>query len=266
MRSLAATDFSNYRQNIERQSIAAHREFIDAQMAQAREAVDDAQRSGSLANVIAANGMLLRGMEVGFITGEPDYQAIREIAEGIQATRAFRNLMADGGGERLAKNGSVDALVRDLQERDLALSEEELAARPAMDVIRGIQTKVRARTAQPRDFAMLAAAHRMTTWKGKICAPDGKIVDTVRHDVSKQLDGKMLREEAGRVMADPDFQYLIEHEKTESLYINALRANGAAFGQYRKRAGQLRAREAERGGTERVPPAAPQKSELNSTR
>ena len=263
MRSLAATDFSNYRQNIERQSIAAHREFIDAQMAQAREAVDDAQRSGSLANVIAANGMLLRGMEVGFITGEPDYQAIREIAEGIQATRAFRNLMADGGGERLAKNGSVDALVRDLQARDRELSAGEQPSRQAIEVIRGIQAKARARTAQPRDYATLVAVHRLSSWKGKALAPDGKMVEVVRRDVNRQLDGKMLGEETEKVLKDPDFKYIMEHERPESLNINVLRSNGIALEQYPKRAEQLRQREAEQA---RASPETQQKTEEGPAR
>ena len=272
MRSLAVTDFTNYRQKVEQKGIAEHRKFINEQMAQARNAPNDAQRSRSLANVIAANGMLLRGMDVGFITGELNYQAIREISDGIQKTRAFQSLMADGGGERLAQNGSVDALVRDLQARDRELSEAEPPTRPAIDVMRGIEAKVRARTAQPRDFATLAAAHRMTTWRGKGPAPDGKIIDLVRHDVNKPLDGKMLREETDRVMVDPDFQYLMGHEKQEALYINALRFHGMAFEQYPKRAEALREREAVRTKTspeqaksaaepEKAEPTAPQKTE-----
>ena len=258
MRTLAVTDFTSYRQKVELEGINNHRNYINEQMALSRAATDDAQRSHSLANVIAANGLMLRGMDVGFITGELDYQAIREISEGIQNTRAFRSLMADGSGERLAKNGSVDALVRDLQERDRELSEAEPPTRPAIDVMRGIEAKVRARTAQPRDFAMLAAAHRMTTWRGKGRAPDGKIIDHESHDINRPLDGKMLREETDRVMADPDFQYLMGHERQESLYLNALRFHGMALEQYPQRANQLRAREAERTG------AAPERSEAEN--
>ena len=243
MRSLAVTDFTNYRQKAEQQGIAEHRRFINEQMALSREAHDDAQRSCSLADAIAANGLLLRGMDVGFITGELNYPAIREISEGIRKTRAFQSLMADGSGERLAKNGSVDALVRELQARDRELSEADPPTRPAIDVMRDVEAKVRARTAQTRDFATLAAAHRMTTWRGKGPAPDGKIIDLVRHDINKPLDGKMLHEETDRVMADPDFQYLMAHEKTEALYFNALRFHGMAFEQYPKRAESLRERE-----------------------
>ena len=270
MRPLAGTGFTNYRQELEQQGIANHRKYINDQMALARDAPDDARRSRSLANVIAANGLLLRGMAVGFVTGELNYQAIREISEGIEKTRAFQSLMADGSGERLAKNGSVDALVRGLQEREHKLSEAELPTRPAIDVMRGIEAKVRARTAQPRDFAMLAAAHRMTTWRGKGPAPDGKLVDQVRHDFEKPLDGQMLREETDRVMADPDFQYLMGHERQESLYLNALRFHGMALEQYPQRANQLRAREAERTGAApeqtSAENAAPQKGEQGPAR
>ena len=52
-------------------------------MTQARDTADAAQRSQHLANAVAANGMLLRGMEVGFITGELNYRAINEISQGI---------------------------------------------------------------------------------------------------------------------------------------------------------------------------------------
>lgn len=240
-------------------------------MRQARDAPDDAQRSRCLANAVAANGMLLRGMEAGFITGELNHQVIREISEGIRNTRAFQSLMSDGSGERLAKNGSVDALLRDIQERDRELSKEELPTRSANDVIRGVQAKVRARTAQPRDFAMLVAAHRMSTWRGKGPAPDGKMVDIVRRDLNKRLDGRMLSEETNRVMEDPDFRYVMGHEKQENLYINALRFKGNAFEQYPRRAEKLRSLEAERNKTgqrvpERTGPAAPQKKELGPVR
>ena len=270
MRWLAVTDFTNYRQKVEQKGIAEHRKYINAQMAQARDAPDDARRSRSLANVIAANGLLLRGMDVGFVTGELNHQAIREISDGIQNTRAFQSLMADGSGERLAQNGSVDALVRDLQARDRELSEADPPTRPAIDIMRGVEAKVRARTAQPQDFATLAAAHRMTTWRGKGPAPDGKIIDLVRHDINRPLDGKMLREETDRVMADPDFQYLMGHEKPEALYINALRFHGMAFEQYPKRAEALREREAQRNKDAAEPartePAAPQKKEQGPAR
>lgn len=268
MGSLAATDFTNYRQKTEQQGIANHRRYISEQMALSRDAPDGARRSRSLANAIAANGLLLRGMDVGFITGEVNDQAVREIAEGIEKTRAFQSLMADGSGERLAKNGSVDALVCGLQERDRALSEAEPPTRPAIDVMRGIEAKVRAGTAQPRDFATLAAAHRLTTWRGKGPAPDGKIIDLVRHDVNKPLDGQLLREETERVMADPDFQYLMGHEKQETLYRNALRFHGTAFEQYPQRASQLRTREAERAGAERprAADAAPRGKERDPAR
>ena len=272
VRSLAVTDFTDYRQKAEQQAIAEHRRFINEQMEQARAV--SGERSRSLANAIAANGLMLRGMEVGFVTGELNYQAIREISEGIEKTRAFQSLMADGSGERLAQNGSVDALVRDLLARDRELSDAEPPTRPAVDVMRGIEAKVRARTAQPRDFATLAAAHRMTTWRGKGPAPDGKIIDLERHDINKPLDGKMLREETDRVMADPDFQYLIEHEKPESLYINALRFHGMAFEQYPQRAEKLRALETERskdteksaGAAKPKEPAAPQRNEQGPAR
>ena len=244
-RPLAVTDVSNYRSHIEQKGIEEHRSYINTQMQQARETRDPAQRSRCLSNAIAANGMLLRGMEVGFITAEPNYKAIQDISQGIQTTRAFRSLMEDCG-ERLAQNGSVDALVRDLQERDRQLAENELPSRPAIEVIHGIQAKVRAQTAQPRDFAMLVATHRLSSWRGKTRAPDGKVLDVVRRDLSRQLDGRTLGEEAERVMQDPDFRYVMRHEKKENLYLSALRVNGTALEQYPRRAEQLRAREAEK--------------------
>lgn len=271
MRPLATTDFMDYRRKVEIKGINNHRNYINEQMSQARDATDDARRSQCLANVIAANGLMLRSMDVGFVTGDLNYKAIQEISAGIENTQAFRSLMADGSGERLAKNGSVDALVRDLQERDRELAEKEPPSRPAIDVIRGVQAKVRARTAQPRDYAALVAAYRLSSMEGKWRAPDGKLIDTVRHDVTRQLDGKMLGEETDRVMLDPDFQYLMGHEKQESLYINALRANGMAFQQYPQRVEKLRTLEAERSKSgqreaEQTEPIAPQKNEQGPVR
>lgn len=249
-------EFTDYRRKAEQKGVEEHRKFINEQMLQAREAADAAQRSQHLANALAANGMLLRGLEVGFITGELNYRAIKETSQGIQKTRAFRSLMADRG-EQLAQNGSVDALVRDLQARDRELSQGEQPSRRAIEVIHGIQAKARARTAQPRDYATLVAVHRLSSWKGKELAPDGKMVEVVRRDMNRQLDGAMLGEETEKVLKDPDFKYIMEHEKLESLNINALRANGAALEQYPKRAEQLRQREAEQV---RDSPAAPQKA------
>ena len=234
----------DYQSRAEQQGIDAHRKYIDARMASARETSDGAERSRCLADAVAANGMLLRGMEVGFVTGEPNYKAIQEISTGIQSTRAFRSLMADSG-EHLAQNGSVDALVNALRDRDRALSEREPPSRGAIDVIRGVQAKVRARTAQPRDYAMLVAANRLSSARSAERAPDGRTVETVRRDLNRQLDGTLLKTETERVLKDPDFHYLMKHEKPESLYVNALRANGAAFEKYADRAEQLRAREPE---------------------
>ncbi len=237
-------DFTDYRRKVEQKGVEEHRKFINEQMLQARETADAAQRSQHLANAVAANGMLLRGMEVGFITGELNYRAIHDISQGIQKTSAFRSLMADTG-EQLAQSGSVDALVRDLQARDRELSESEQPNRRAIDVIHGVQAKARARTAQPRDYAALVAVHRLSSWKAKALAPDGKMVEVVRRDVNRQLDGTMLSEETDRVMNDPDFKYIMEHEKPETLNINTLRGSGIAMEQYPKRAEQLRQREAE---------------------
>ena len=237
-------DFTDYRKKVEQQGVEEHRKFINEQMAKARDAPDAAQRSRHLANAVAANGMLLRGMEVGFITGELNYRAIKEISQGIQKTRAFRSLMAERG-EQLAQSGNVDALVRDLQAEDRELSEGEQPSRQAIEIVRGIQAKARARTAQPRDYAALAAVHRLSSWKGKALAPDGKMVEVVRRDLNRELDGATLSEETEKVLKDPDFQYIMEHEKPESLNINALRGNGVALEQYAKRAGQLRQREAQ---------------------
>ena len=260
-----SSGFIDYRAQAERLGIQNHREYINTQMAKACDAPDDALRSLHLANAIAANGLMLRSMDVGFITGELNYKAIREISEGIQGTRAFRSLMADGNGKRLAENGSIDAMVHDLQERDRELSEVELPTRPAIDVIRGVQAKVRARTAQPRDYATLVAAHQLSSWKGKTVAPDGKTVDVVRRDLNRQLDGKMLGKETDRVLEDPDFQYLMEHEKLETLYINTLRIHGIGFEKYKNRVEVLRQREAEQAKTApeqaEAEPAAPQKKE-----
>ena len=255
-------DFTDYRRKTEQKGIEEHRKFIHEQMSQARETPDAAQRSRHLANAVAANGMLLRGMEVGFITGELNYRAISEISQGIQKTSAFRSLMADRG-EQLAQTGSVDALVRDLQARDRELSKGEQPSRRAIEVIHGVQAKARARTAQPRDYATLVAVHRLSSWKGKALAPDGKMVEVVRRDVNRQLDGTMLGEETEKVLKDPDFRYLMEHEKPESLNITALRGNGAALEQYAKRAEQLRRRETEQA---RDSPTAPQKTEQGPVR
>ena len=237
-------DFTDYRREVEQKGVEEHRKFINEQMTQARDTPDAAQRSQHLANAVAANGMLLRGMEVGFITGELNYRAINEISQGIQKTQAFRSLMEDRG-EQLAQSGSVDTLVRDLQARDRELSAGEQPSRQAIEVIRGIQAKARARTAQPRDYATLVAVHRLSSWKGKALAPDGKMVEVVRRDLNRELDGATLSEETEKVLKDPDFQYIMEHEKPESLNINALRGNGVALEQYAKRAGQLRQREAQ---------------------
>ena len=255
-------DFTDYRREVEQKGVEEHRKFINEQMTQARDTPDAAQRSQHLANAVAANGMLLRGMEVGFITGELNYRAINEISQGIQKTRAFRSLMADRG-EQLAQSGNVDALVRDLQAEDRELSEGEQPSRQAIEIVRGIQAKARARTAQPRDYAALAAVHRLSSWKGKALAPDGKMVEVVRRDVNRQLDGTMLGEETEKVLKDPDFRYIMEHEKPESLNITALRGNGAALEQYAKRAEQLRQRETEQA---RDSPTAPQKTEQGPVR
>lgn len=236
---------TDYRKTVERLGVEGHRDYIRAQMARARETADAARRSQCLANAIAANGMLLRAMDVGFVTGELNYQAIAEISQGIQSTPAFRSLMEDSG-ERLAQSGSVDALVRDLKERDRALSEGGLSDYKAAEVIRGVQAKVRAHTAQPRDYAILVAAHRLSSRKGKTVAPDGRTVEVVRRDLNRRLDGGLLSEETYRVLTDPDFRYVMENEKPEGLYFNALRVDGAALEQYPRRAAQLRAREAER--------------------
>ena len=255
-------DFTDYRREVEQKGVEEHRKFINEQMTQARDTADAAQRSQHLANAVAANGMLLRGMEVGFITGELNYRAINEISQGIQKTRAFRSLMADRG-EQLAQSSSVDALVRDLQTRDRELSAGEQPSRQAIEVIRGIQAKARARTAQPRDYATLVAVHRLSSWKGKALAPDGKMVEVVRRDVNRQLDGKMLSEETEKVLKDPDFKYIMEHERPESLNINVLRSNGIALEQYPKRAEQLRQREAEQA---RASPETQQKTEEGPAR
>ena len=63
-------DFTDYRRKVEQQGVEEHRKFINEQMEQARVAPDAAQRSRHPANAVAAGGLLLRGMEVGFITGE----------------------------------------------------------------------------------------------------------------------------------------------------------------------------------------------------
>ncbi len=255
MRPLAVTQFSDYRSRIERKGIEEHRKYIEAQMARAKETADAAERSRCLANAVAANGLLLRGMDVGFITERLNHQAVNEISNGIQTSEAFRSLM-ESSGEALAANGNVDALVRDLQDRDRSLSRAEAPSRAAIDVIRDVQVKARARTAQPRDYATLVAAHRLSSWEGQARAPDGKMVDVVRRDLNRELDGKALDEETERVLSDPDFKYVMRHERKESLNLNALRADGIALGQYPKRAEQLRARETELGGEA---PAAPEK-------
>jgi len=235
---------TDYQKKIEQKGITEYRGYIDEQMSQAREALDAEKRSQHLANAVAANGMLLRGLAVGFVTGELNYKAIQEISRGLQNTQAFQSLMKDSG-EQLAQNGTVETLVRSLQKRDRELAEAQ-PSRPAIEVIQGIQAKVRAGTVQPRDYATLVAAHRLSSWKGKAAAPDGKMVDVVRRDVNRRLDGRLLSEETERIMADKDFQYLMKHEPKESLGVNALRLNGAALEQYAKRANQLRAREQEK--------------------
>lgn len=261
MRPLTQKGFTDYRDKIEQKAIEEHRNYINAQMAFSRAAPDDAQRSQHLANAIAANGMLLRGMDSGFVTWEPNYQAISDLSAGIETIPAFRSLMEDGSGERLAQGGSVDALVRELHERERALSENEMQSRSAADVIRDVQVKVRARTAEPRDYATLAAAHRLSSWKGRARAPDGKMVDVVRRDMNRRLDGRTLAEETDRVLADPDFQYLMKYETKESLDLNALRINGTALAQYAKRAKQLKLREEERSKAEpaKARPDAPER-------
>lgn len=226
-------------------------------MASARETSDGAERSRCLADAIAANGMLLRGMEVGFVTGEPNYKAIQDISDGIQSTRAFRSLMEDSG-ERLAQSGSVDALVNALRDRDRALSEREPPSRSAINVIRGAQAKVRAHTAQPRDYAMLVAANRLSS---RYAAEEDRDARFARRDLSRQLDGTLLKTETERVLEDHDFRYLMEHEKPESLYVNALRANGAAFEKYADRAEQLRAQEPELAKAEQPEPVIARRAE-----
>ena len=261
MRPLAEKGFTDYRNKIEQKAIEEHRSYINAQMAFSSSAPDDAQRSRHLANAIAANGMLLRGMDIGFVTGELNYQAISDLSAGIETLPAIRSLMEDGSGERLAQGGSVDALLRELHERERALSENEMQSRSASDVIRDVQVKARARTAEPRDYAMLAAAHRMSSWKGRTRAPDGKMVDVVRCDMNRRLDGRTLVEETDRVLADPDFQYLMKHEKKEILDLNALRINGTALAQYAKRVKQMKSREEERSTAEpaKAGPDAPER-------
>ena len=135
----------DYQEQIEQQGIQEYRSYIQEQMSQAREAADAELRSQHLANALAANGMLLRGLDVGFVTGELNYKAIREVAQGLRSTRAFQSLMQDSG-ERLAKSGSVETLVRDLQDRDRELSEAQ-PSHTAGEVIRGVQAKVRAHRA-----------------------------------------------------------------------------------------------------------------------
>ena len=84
MRSLAVSNISDYQKKIANESIQGHRDFIQTQLTKARAATDAAERSACLANVIAANGLLLRGMELGFISGKPNFKAISDIS------RAFR--------------------------------------------------------------------------------------------------------------------------------------------------------------------------------
>ena len=84
---------TDYQKKIEQKGITEYRGYIDEQMSQAREALDAEKRSQHLANAVAANGMLLRGLAVGFVTGELNYKAIQEISRGLQNTQAFQSLM-----------------------------------------------------------------------------------------------------------------------------------------------------------------------------
>ena len=220
-------------------------EYIAEQMAKARTAETSQERTECLANAIAANGLWLRALDIGYRPDKPYFPEIEKTSKGIRDSKAFQSLMADGNDKTLAEAGSVDLLVRSLKDKAEQLKDDE-PDRPAIETIRDIQVKVQARTATRRDFAKLAAVQSLTARRKTVEGPDGEKKELVDRDITARVSGKALREETERVMQDADFQYLMEHEHMENLRLNALRLQGVGFARYGARASQLRELEAQR--------------------
>lgn len=231
-------------------------EYIAGQMEAARTAASPEERASCLANAVAANGLWLRALEIDFVPPKLPLDVIGHSSSEIQKTRAFREFMADGSGERLADTGSIDAVVEALKNKAEALEQSEPDA-PAINTIHEIQVKVQSRTSSPRDFARLVAVHRLCARHEEARQTDGAPKKAAERELTRRISASALREETDRVLRDEDFQYLMKHEHSENLRINALRANGAGFERFRARVSRMREQEAAEKAAEANEKAAP---------
>ena len=114
------------------------------------------------------------------------------------------------------------------------------------EVIYDVQEKARTLMATPRDYAKLVAAYHLSSWKETVDLSNGKTRSELRYDYEKRLDGGELNEETERVLKDPDFQYLMKHEKKTVLQLNAVNLYGINFLRYPERVEKMKMIEAQR--------------------
>ena len=235
------------RQSIEdqRKYASVYPEYISRRMEDARRAETPEERSRCLADSAAAHGLYLRAAALGFFPEKPVMPATRKISDEIVRSKAFCELMANGGDRSFAESGDVNALVQSIKEKndELNRGEQDMTAG---DVIRTIQKKAGAWLATPRDYARLVAAYRLSSWREPVELNDGKVKKELRCDYQKRLDGGELNEETERVLEDKDFQYLMKHENKATLQLNAVNLFGVNFLHYAERAEKLREKESQR--------------------
>ncbi|MBE6069847.1 MAG: hypothetical protein E7211_19465 [Clostridium lundense] len=235
------------RQSIEdqRKYAGVYPDFIARRMDEARAADTPEKRRECLAEAIAANGLYLRAREIAFYPDRPYFPAIQKISGEILKSRAFAELMADGGDRTFAETGNVSALVEKLKEKNDALNAEGHDP-TASEVIEDVQKKARTWLATPRDYAKLVAAYRLSSWKETVELRNGKTRDELRCDYQKRMDAGELNEETEHVLKDPDFRYLMKHENKATLQLNAVNMFGISFLNYSERAEKLREIETQR--------------------
>lgn len=220
-------------------------DFIAQRMREARDADTPEKRSRCLAEAVAAYGLYLRAKEISFYPEKPFFPAINKISGEIVKSKAFGELMAGGGDKSFAEAGNVSTLTARLKAKNDALNTE--GRDPTVnEVIYDVQEKARTLMATPRDYAKLVAAYHLSSWKETVDLSNGKTRSELRYDYEKRLDGGELNEETERVLKDPDFQYLMKHEKKTVLQLNAVNLYGINFLRYPERVEKMKMIEAQR--------------------
>ena len=220
-------------------------DLIARRMEEARRAETSEERMRCLAEAVAANGLYQRAREIAYYPDKPYFPAINKIAGEVLKSRAFVELMADGGDRSFAEAGSVSALTESIKTRNDALN-AEIPDQTVSEVVEDVQEKARTWLATPRDYAKLVAAYHLSSRKETVDLRNGKSRSELRYDYEKRLDGDELNKETERVLKDPDFQYLMKHENKATLQLNAVNLYGINFLHYSERAEKLREIEAKR--------------------